>query len=185
MPRLTKIVTRTGDDGTTGLAGGKRVSKDSARVWAMGTVDELSSAIGLARALNADPDFDARLRSIQNDLFNLGAELATPLDKLQDGMPRIEQQHVADLEAMVEELTNQLGPLQEFILPGGTPAAAQLHVARTICRRAERFCVRLNKEEEVGALVVPYLNRLSDALFTLARWGNKQAGVNETYWKKV
>jgi cob(I)alamin adenosyltransferase len=184
MPRLTNIVTRTGDDGTTGLAGGKRVSKDSSPIWAVGTVDELSSAIGLARALNADPSFDAWLRSIQNDLFNLGAELATPAEDLRDGMPRIEQHHVADLEALVEELTKQLGPLQEFILPGGTPTAAQLHVARTICRRAERFCVRLRKDEELGELIVPYLNRLSDALFTLARWSNKQAGVTETYWKK-
>jgi cob(I)alamin adenosyltransferase len=184
MPRLTTIVTRTGDDGTTGLAGGNRVSKDSSRIWAVGTVDELSSAIGLARALNADTNFGAWLCSIQNNLFNLGAELATPADKLQDGMPRIEEHHVIDLEVLVEELTKQLGPLQEFILPGGNPAAAQLHVARTICRRAERFCVRLRNEEQFGAFVVPYLNRLSDALFTLARWSNKQAGVNETYWKK-
>jgi cob(I)alamin adenosyltransferase len=184
MPRLTKIVTRTGDDGTTGLAGGKRVSKDSPRIWAIGTVDELSSAIGAARSHHIDPDVDARLRNIQNDLFNLGAELATPADKFQKGMPCIEQQHVADLEELVEELTKELGPLKEFILPGGSPAGAQLHVARTICRRAERFCVRLRKEEKIGELVVPYLNRLSDALFMLARWSNQKAGVKEAHWKK-
>jgi cob(I)alamin adenosyltransferase len=184
MPRLTKIVTRTGDDGTTGLAGGKRVSKDSPRVWACGTVDELNSAIGVARAFNTDADFDTRLRRIQNDLFNLGAELATPADEFREGMPRIEQQHVADLEKLVEELNKELGPLREFILPGGSPGGAHLHVARTICRRAERFCVRLGKEEKLGEFVVPYLNRLSDALFTLARWCNKQAGMKETYWKK-
>src|SRR5216684_2309400 len=138
MPRLTKIVTRTGDDGTTGLAGGKRVSKDSPRIWAVGTVDELSSAIGLARALNTDPDLDARLRNIQNDLFNLGAELATPADKFQKGMPCIEPQHVTGLEKLVEELSKDLGPLKEFILPSGSPTGVQLHVARTICRRAER-----------------------------------------------
>jgi cob(I)alamin adenosyltransferase len=184
MARLTKIVTRTGDDGTTGLVGGKRVSKDSPRVWAFGTVDELSSAIGVVRALNTDTDFDARLRNIQNDLFNLGAELATPADQLREGMPRIEQKHVGDLEKLVEQLTRQLGPLEEFILPGGSPAGAQLHVARTICRRAERFCVRLSKEEKVSELVIQYLNRLSDVLFTLARWANKQAGATETYWKK-
>jgi cob(I)alamin adenosyltransferase len=184
MARLTNIVTRTGDDGTTGLAGGGRVSKDSPRVWAYGTVDELSSAIGVVRSLNSSPDLEARLRPIQNDLFNLGGELATPSDKFQKGMPRIERLHVADLEKLVEELTKELGPLQEFILPDGSPVAAQLHVARTICRRAERFCVRLNKEEKVGEFVIPYLNRLGDALFTLARWANKKAGVKETYWKK-
>jgi cob(I)alamin adenosyltransferase len=185
MPRLTKIVTRTGDDGTTGLAGGKRVSKDSARIWACGTVDELSSAIGVARAFNTDADFDTRLRRIQNDLFNLGAELATPADDFREGMPRIEEKHVTDLEKLVEELTKELGPLQEFILPGGSPVAAHLHVARTVCRRAERFCVRVGKDEKIGEFVGPYLNRLSDALFTLARWGNKQARVKETYWKKA
>jgi cob(I)alamin adenosyltransferase len=184
MPRLTKIVTRTGDDGTTGLAGGKRVSKDSPRIWAVGTVDELSSAIGLARALRADPALDVRLREIQNDLFNLGAELATPANKFQKGMPRIEPQHITGLEELVEELSKELGPLTEFILPGGSPTGAQLHVARTICRRAERFCVRMRKEETIGELVVPYLNRLSDALFMLARWSNQKAGVKETCWKK-
>jgi len=147
-------------------------------------VDELNSAIGVARSLNSDPDLDTRLRHIQNDLFNLGGELATPLDKLQEGMPRIEGRHVVDLEKLVEELTKKLGPLQEFILPGGSPVGAQLHVARTICRRAERFCVRLGKEEKIGEFVTPYLNRLSDALFTLARWSNKKAGAKETYWQK-
>ena len=184
MARLTKIVTRTGDGGTTGLVGGKRVSKDSPRIWANGTVDELSSAIGVVRSLNADTGFDARLRRIQNDLFNLGAELATTADALREGMPRIEQRHVADLEKLVEDLTQELGPLEEFILPGGSPVGAQLHMARTICRRAERFCVRLGKEEKIGEWVVPYLNRLSDALFTLARWSNQKAGAKETYWKK-
>ena len=184
MARLTKIVTRTGDNGTTGLAGGKRVSKDSPRVWANGTVDELNSAIGVARSINADAGLDTRLRRIQNDLFNLGAELATPAEDFRQGMPRIEQQHVADLEKLAEDLSGELGPLEEFILPGGDPVAAQLHMARTICRRAERFCARLSKEEKIGEWVVPYLNRLSDALFTLARWANKQAGVKETYWKK-
>jgi cob(I)alamin adenosyltransferase len=137
MPRLTKIVTRTGDDGTTGLVGGKRVSKDSPRVWAYGTVDELSSAIGFARALNTDPEFDARLRGIQNDLFNLGAELATPADEFRKGMPRIEQKHVGDLEKLVEELNEELGPLEEFILPGGRPSA------RT-CTRRGRFAAGRN-----------------------------------------
>jgi len=184
MARLTKIVTRTGDDGTTGLAGGKRVSKDSPRIWAVGTIDELSSAIGIARALGAGKELDARLRRIQNDLFNLGAELATPADRFRAGMPRIEKRQLADLETLIDELRKELGPLQEFILPGGNPIGAQLHVARTICRRAERFCVRLGKEERLGQFDIPYLNRLSDALFMLARRSNQQAGVKETYWKK-
>jgi cob(I)alamin adenosyltransferase len=184
MARLTNIVTRTGDDGTTGLAGGGRVSKDSSRVWAYGTVDELNSAIGVVRSVNTDPNLDARLRDIQNDLFNLGGELATPPDKFQKGMPQIDRQQVIDLEKQVEDLTKELGPLQEFILPGGGPVGAQLHVARTICRRAERFCVRLSKDEKVGEFVTPYLNRLSDLLFTLARWSNQKAGAKETYWKK-
>jgi cob(I)alamin adenosyltransferase len=184
MARLTKIVTRTGDDGTTGLAGGKRVSKDSARIWAVGTIEELNSAIGVARALGARTEVDTRLRLIQNDLFNLGAELATPADKFEVGMPRIEERQLADLETLIDELYKELGQLQEFILPGGNPVGAQLHVARTICRRAERFCVRLGKEERIGEFDVRYLNRLSDALFMLARRSNQQAGVKETYWKK-
>ena len=184
MARLTKIVTRTGDDGTTGLAGGKRVSKDSARVWAVGTIDELNSAIGVARALGVGTELDTRLRLIQNDLFNLGAELATPADEFRAGMPRIDERQIADLETLIDELRKELGPLQEFILPGGSPIGAQLHVARTICRRAERFCVRLAREEKIGEFDIPYLNRLSDALFMLARWSNKKAGVTETYWKK-
>jgi cob(I)alamin adenosyltransferase len=130
MARLTKIVTRTGDDGSTGLVGGKRVSKDSPRVWAVGTIDELSSVIGVVRFLNADTGFDTRLRNIQNDLFNLGAELATPAEKFKTGMPRIEQQHVVDLEKLVEDLNRELGPLEECILPGGGPLSCELSDAR-------------------------------------------------------
>ena len=180
MLRLTKIYTRTGDDGTTGLVGGKRVSKHSPRIWAYGTVDELNSAVGLARAFKPDKKTDAILAGIQNDLFNLGAELAT----LGRSRIRIEPARITALEKLMDELTPKLGPLREFILPGGSPVAAQLHVARTICRRAERFCVRLAREDRIGATVVPYLNRLSDALFVLARWANKKQGVKEVCWKK-
>ena len=180
MARLTKIYTRTGDKGTTGLVGGKRVSKDSPRLWAYGTVDELNSAIGLARAFRPDKKTDAVLAGIQNDLFDLGAELATP------GKPlaRITPRHSDALEKLMDACNAKLGPLREFILPGGTPVAAQLHVARTICRRTERFCVRLSRQEKLGALVIPYLNRLSDALFVLARWVNYQAGKKDTFWRK-
>jgi cob(I)alamin adenosyltransferase len=180
MARLTKIYTRTGDNGLTGLVGGKRVSKDSPRLWAYGTVDELNSAIGLARAFTPDKKTDAVLAGIQNDLFDLGAELATP------GKPfrQIEQSRIVALEKLMDECNVKLGPLREFILPGGTPVAAQLHIARTICRRTERFCVRLGRQEKIGALVVPYLNRLSDALFVLARWVNCKARKKDTFWAK-
>ena len=180
MARLTKIYTRTGDNGTTGLVGGKRVSKDSPRLWACGTVDELNSAIGLARAFKPDKKTDAMLAAIQNDLFDLGAELATPGQPV----PRLTQRHIDALEKSMDACNAKLGPLREFILPGGTTVAAQLHVARTICRRTERFCVRLSREEKTGTLVVPYLNRLSDALFVLARWVNYRAGHKDTFWRK-
>jgi cob(I)alamin adenosyltransferase len=180
MARLTKIYTRTGDKGDTGLVGGQRVSKDSPRIWAYGTVDELNSAIGLARAFKPDKKTDTVLAGIQNDLFHLGAELATP----GQSRVRITKAQIVALEKLMDECNAKLGPLREFILPGGTPVAAQLHVARTICRRAERFCVRLAREEKIEVLVVSYLNRLGDALFVLARWANKKQGVKEALWKK-
>jgi len=177
MARLTKIYTRTGDAGDTGLVGGERVSKDAPRIWAYGTVDELNSVIGVARAGKPDKKTDAILADIQNDLFDLGAELA--------GAPGcLRQSQIDALEKLMDVCNAKLGPLREFILPGGMPVAAQLHVARTICRRAERFCVRLRHEEKIGALVIPYLNRLSDALFVLARWVNYQAGQQDTFWRK-
>ena len=191
MPRLTKIYTRTGDRGDTGLVGGRRVSKDSPRIWAYGTVDELNSAIGLARACNAGKKtsfaakLDDVLAQIQNDLFDLGAELATLPEDRQTGMPGIGKQHITKLEQLMERLNAELGPLQEFILPGGSQIAATLHLARTICRRAERFCVRLTRNERIGEQIVPYLNRLSDALFVLARWANKKQKVREIFWKKA
>jgi len=191
MPRLTKIYTRTGDRGETGLVGGKRVSKDSPRIWAYGTVDELNSAIGLARALNARKKarsgavrLDDILAQIQNDLFDLGAELATLPKDFKMGMPKIEKQHVVRLERMMDDMNAELGPLQEFILPAGGEPATALHLARTICRRAERFCVRLARQEQIGNQILPYLNRLSDALFVLARWMNKKSRVAERLWKR-
>lgn len=184
MARLTKIHTHTGDQGETGLVAGKRVSKDSPRIWAAGTVDELTSAIGLAGAFKPDRQIASALAQIQNDLCDLGAELATlPVD-FRVGMPRIEPHHITALETLMDELNATLGPLEEFILPGGCPAAAQLHVARTVCRRAERWCVRLGRQEKIGALIVTYLNRLGDALFVLARWANFKAGCPEAAWQK-
>jgi len=184
MARLTNIYTRTGDNGSTGLVGNKRVSKDSPRIWAYGTVDELNSAIGVARSTNKNRPLDRILATVQNDLFNLGAELATLSQDLKPGMPRIEPRHLTALENVMDDLNRRLGPLQEFILPSGSPTGAGLHLARTVCRRAERFCVRLAQKETIGENVVPYLNRLGDALFVLARWANHQRGVKETFWKK-
>jgi cob(I)alamin adenosyltransferase len=184
MARLTKIYTRTGDDGRTGLVGGRRVSKDSPRIWACGTVDELNSAIGLARSFNKSRKLDTMLARIQNDLFNLGAELATPSRQFIAGMPRVGRRDIAILEKLLDQLNAQLGPLREFILPAGAPVGAALHLARTICRRAERFCVRLNQREPLDECVIPYLNRLGDALFVLARSANRQQRVKETFWKK-
>ncbi len=177
MARLTKIYTRKGDDGTTSLVGNQRVRKDTPRIVAMGTVDELNSVIGLARAWNRRRSLDTILAGIQNDLFDLGAALATRRDA-------VTAAHIAGLEQLLERLNARLGPLAEFILPGGNPVGAALHVARTVCRRAERACVRLGREESLEANVVPYLNRLSDVLFVLARWANRAAGRRETYWVK-
>jgi len=190
MARLTKIYTRTGDDGMTGLVGGRRVSKDSARIWAYGTVDELNSSIGMVRALNASEKspvsrkLDRTLAHAQNKLFNLGAELATLPGDIREGTPRVGRRDVIALEKLMDTLNKELGPLKEFILPGGCATSAALHQARTICRRAERFCVRLSRHEKIGEFTVPYLNRLSDALFVLARWANKSRGVEEVYWQR-
>jgi cob(I)alamin adenosyltransferase len=190
MARLTKIYTKTGDRGETGLVGGKRISKDSPRIWAYGTVDELNASIGIARAFNAEEksregrSMDEVLSRIQNELFNLGTELATLPEDAWEGMPRIQQTHIAALEKLMDELEAKLKPLTQFILPGGCKTAAALHQARTICRRAERFCVRLAGKEKIGECVAPYLNRLGDALFVLARWANQVRGVKESVWKK-
>ncbi|HYX24646.1 MAG TPA: cob(I)yrinic acid a,c-diamide adenosyltransferase, partial [Thermoanaerobaculia bacterium] len=161
MPRITRVYTRTGDDGTTGLGGGQRVPKDSARIAAYGTVDELSSAIGVAVALGLDPRLAAVLPRIQNELFNAGSDLCIlEEDKAAMPVPVVEERHVDALERLMDELQAELTPLANFILPGGTPGAAQLHVARTVCRRAEREVIHLCRQEPVGPQVVRYLNRL-------------------------
>lgn len=183
MPRITKVYTRTGDDGTTALGGGSRVGKDSPRIAAYGTVDELNSQIGLALASGVNDDITASLRSIQNDLFHLGSDLCVPEEeKERRPVPSIEERHVAALESLMDELSEELPPLENFILPGGAPGAAQLHVARTICRRAERLVVALARRESVGPHTVRYLNRLSDALFVMARHENKRRGIPDVLW---
>ena len=183
MPRLTSIYTRKGDDGETSLGGGQRVPKDAPRVAAYGTVDELNSAIGGAAAHGLSPRLMEALPVIQNELFHLGSDLAfREEDKQQYQLPQIEERHVQKLEELIDELNEVVGPLQNFILPGGSSGAAQLHVARTICRRAERDVLTLAREEPIGPLVMPYLNRLSDALFFMARYENNQRGIAEPLW---
>lgn len=180
-----RIYTRTGDDGTTGLFGGTRVAKDSLRIESYGDVDELNSAIGFARASGLRADHDELLGTIQNQLFVLGADLATP-NHGDDGkpvVPRVTPSEVECLEGAIDRLEEDLPPLTSFILPGGTPAGAALHMARTICRRAERRIVALaHQEPETGSLPLQYVNRLSDLLFVLARAVNHAAGVAEQPW---
>lgn len=175
-----KIYTRTGDDGTTALFAGGRVSKAHLRVEAYGTVDELNAALGVVRAQR--PASDPWLAQIQHQLFVLGADLATPQSAAASRTIRMDGDTVAWLEGLIDEMTAALPPLTHFILPGGCPAAAHLHIARTVCRRAERLAVALAEHEPPGDYVVPYLNRLSDFLFTLARWENAQASMPDVIW---
>ncbi len=183
MPRLTRIYTRTGDDGSTGLGGGQRVDKDSLRIEAYGTIDELNSVLGVALAAGVAKPLGAVLGEIQNTLFHLGSDLCfLEEDKADFPVPRVEERHVESLEATIDRFAEVVGPLENFVLPGGSPAAAQLHVARTVCRRAERLVVALEREEPIGPQVRIYLNRLSDALFVLARFENHHRGVPEPLW---
>jgi cob(I)alamin adenosyltransferase len=184
MPRLNRIYTKTGDEGMTGLGGGRRVPKDSARVRAYGTVDELNSAIGVALALGLTERLTSELATIQNELFDLGSDLCWPEDdERRARIPTVQPKHVGRLEGLIDELNEVVGPLTNFLLPGGSPGAAQLHLARTICRRAERETITLSHEESIGELVLPYLNRLSDALFVMARFENHERGVAEPLWQ--
>ncbi len=183
MARLTRIYTRTGDDGTTGLGTGQRVPKVSQRIEAYGVVDELNAAMGLVLAAGPAGELVEPLRRIQNQLFHLGADLCIPeYDKARTPGPRIEATHVDALESLIDHINDKLPPLENFILPGGSAAGAALHVARTICRRAEREVLRLAREEAIGEQVVKYLNRLSDALFVMSRYQNAVAGVEDPLW---
>ena len=183
MPRITKVYTRTGDRGSTGLGGGQRISKDSARIAAYGTVDELNSVLGIARANGLADQLGEALGPIQNELFHLGSDLCIlEKDKERMPVPTIEGRHVDQLENWIDRFTQELPPLENFVLPGGSTGAAALHLARTICRRAERECVTLASEEPIGEQVVPYLNRLSDLLFVMARYENAQRGIDDVLW---
>ncbi len=183
MPRLTKIYTRGGDKGATSLGGGQRVPKESQRIESYGTVDELNSVIGVALAAGLSEKLSDALTTIQNELFHLGSDLCfIEADKIKYNIPEIEQRHIDKMEALIDEMSADVGPLENFILPGGSLGAAHLHVARTVCRRAEREVLKLAREEAVGEFVVKYLNRLSDALFVMSRYENKQQRIPEPLW---
>jgi cob(I)alamin adenosyltransferase len=176
--RLTKLYTKTGDDSTTGLGDGSRTTKDSARIEAVGTIDELNSWIGLLLAeLPADEQLIEPLTDIQHRLFDLGGELAVP------GFQLIQAEMVSDLEALCDQLNEELPPLKEFILPGGSKSAGLCHMARAVARRAERIIVTLSKEETVGDDLKRYINRLSDVLFVMARQLARRDGGQEVFWK--
>ncbi|MEM6757618.1 MAG: cob(I)yrinic acid a,c-diamide adenosyltransferase [Planctomycetota bacterium] len=178
-----KLYTKRGDRGQTDLFGGRRVRKDDLRVEAYGTADELNSHVGLALCGDLPEAIAGPLRSIQSRLFEIGADLATPEDgKAGSMVPRVTDRHVAELEAWIDEADGAVPAMRHFVLPGGTEAAARLHVARTVCRRAERLCVTLAEHEPVGEGVIVYLNRLSDLLFALARRANHDAGVEDVPW---
>jgi len=177
--RLSKIYTRTGDDGTTGLGDGSRVQKDGLRVAAMGDVDELNATIGLLLTETVPEILVDTLTQIQHDLFNLGGEICIPDYVI------LTQASIDNLEEAIDTLNDDLQPLKEFILPGGTKAAAFCHLARTVCRRAERQLITLNREEKVTEISLHYLNRLSDLLFVMCRTINKEAGVADVLWKNA
>ncbi len=180
--RLTRIYTRAGDRGETSLGSGERVSKAHRRIEAYGTVDELNAAIGLVLAGQSPPEFRAWLERIQQLLFDLGADLSVPLDDPRDRL-RVSPEHVAWLEELCDLVNERLEPLRSFVLPGGTKAAASLHYARTVCRRAERRAVELAAVEDVSPAALSCLNRLSDLLFILARAANADAGTEEPVWR--
>jgi cob(I)alamin adenosyltransferase len=190
--RINRVYTRTGDKGVTALVGGKRVPKDSARIEAYGTVDELNSVLGLARVFNeerlaegeAHRFLDQVLRDIQQELFDLGSELATPPEAAREGMPRMGEERVKRIEEIIDHCQQGLEPLNSFILPGGGRIAGYLHQCRTVCRRAEREILRLSRIEETGEWAIKYINRLSDLFFVLSRWVGKHLGEKEYLWER-
>lgn len=180
----TRIYTKTGDDGSTGLFGGQRVRKNAARIEAYGMVDELNAVIGMVLTHELPDDLRADLESTSAHLFTLGADLATPLSPPPIyNIPRITEEHVVGLERRIDRLEATLPPLKTFILPGGTQSAATLHLARTVCRRSERVVITLGDTEEIGGCVVRYLNRMSDWLFVAARYTNAWASVDDVPWR--
>ncbi|MBI4488224.1 MAG: cob(I)yrinic acid a,c-diamide adenosyltransferase [Deltaproteobacteria bacterium] len=199
MVRITRVYTRTGDKGETALVGGKRVPKDSPRVEAYGTIDELNSIVGLARVFNEEKlkegggparqagarrFLDEVLRKIQDELFDLGSELATPSDFTYEGMYHVGEREVKRLEEIIDECQKELKPLKSFVLPGGGRIGGYLHQCRTVCRRAEREILRLSRVEEISEWPLKYVNRLSDLFFVLSRWVGKHLGEKEYLWQR-
>jgi cob(I)alamin adenosyltransferase len=186
MVRINRVYTKAGDKGETALVGGQRVPKDSLRIDGYGTVDELNATIGLVRtALEESPAGGTLLpilQRVQNELFNLGSELATPDEDRRSRSPAVEARHVDALEREIDELNEELPALKSFILPGGGWASSYFHLARTVCRRAERLVVALSREEGIGEHALIYLNRLSDALFVFGRWAALKEGKEEPLW---
>lgn len=187
--RITRVYTRTGDKGVTKLVGGKKVSKDSARIESYGTIDELNAVVGVVRAFAAElppsavrDRLDAVLERVQNELFDLGSELATPAAAAYEGMFRVGPEQVKGLERVMDECQKELTPLNSFILPGGGKVGSLLHQCRTVCRRAERDIVRLGRQEDIGAWPLAYVNRLSDLFFVLSRWVGKTHREPEHLW---
>ncbi len=178
-----KIYTRTGDDGTTGLLGSGRVAKSEPRVEAYGSVDELNAALGVARALDTERWLDGELAAIQALLFKVGAELAAREAKALERLERVSDDDVTALERSIDRLEADLAPLRNFVLPGGTALGAHLHLARTVCRRAERRVVALAQSGPVEPRLLRYLNRLADLLFVMARWCNHRAGLPDVEWR--
>ena len=180
---MTRIYTRTGDGGMTSLGSSERVSKDSLRVSAYGDIDELNSAIGLAVSLELESEIEDQLKRIQSELFNIGTELAYPNTDDANSLPQISQVHTDQLETDIDKMSELLGPLKNFILPGGSPGASALHVARSVCRRAERSIISLQQLEPVDSQIIIYINRLSDAFFVMARYENQLKDVPERLWE--
>lgn len=190
--RITRVYTRTGDQGETALVGGRRVPKDSPRIEAYGTLDELNAVVGLARVFNAEQlergpahrRLDEILRRLQNELFDLGSELATPPDAAYEGMFRVGAGEVTALEKLMDECQKALPPLKSFVLPGGGRVGGFLHQARTVCRRAERQILALSRVEPIGEWPLKYVNRLSDLFFVLSRWAGAHLGETEYLWER-
>ena len=188
--RITRVYTRTGDRGETALVGGRRIPKDSPRIVAYGAIDELNSVLGIVRTLASKERSTAGarlieiLKRLQNELFDLGSELATPADAEYEGMWRVAEAEVRELERTIDECQKDLEILKSFVLPGGGLLGAFLHQARTVCRRAEIEILRLSRVEAVSPLLLGYVNRLSDLLFVLARWIAKQEGEAEFLWER-
>ena len=178
-----KVYTKTGDKGETSLFGGQRVPKNNIRISTYGTVDELNSVIGLARSFNKHDELDKLFQILQNTLFNLGADLATPFgSKFEDKVKRINEDHIINLESEIDRMQEKSPVFKNFILPGGSHVASFLHLARTVCRRAERSAIELADEEKIGDFAIKYLNRLSDYLFICARYSNVLDGESDIEW---